>query len=465
MIKDLLQETAKGLKESSGGQKIETDGSPVQQEETTSQPIVLQGLIKDFCDYFNAASGTNSQIIPMAAIIPIIGTAISNRLCAVFEGKIISPNIYVALGAPSGSGKDFCQKVGNIILDPFKAMGANEYGSSSAIISDLPYQQERLDMLDEAQSFFRKLSSKESWEQGMGLILQTLFGRASSKYEGSKIMKYGKDKRLGACWNPHVSILASGTNTIEEHFTDSLFVDGLLARFLYFKEVNAPRKFDLGQDCHKILYENIIPAFEYIRTTLPKKSVMLPINSDDKKEDTLGHKYEPVKIGVAKSILPLYRDFQLFMDAKYADDKLLIALARRSAELVLKLALINSVSRGVNSGLVYSKWVVDVVDWEFGVAVFGQSFDNYKMAINMRNLEATSQDGYSQRRHKMVSYFKKHPKSELTEAEIRAYIRVFRDERDVKIYLNDLIIFGIVEENITTINGKRVCRYRLKNGV
>lgn len=418
-MSNVLQETAKGLKESSGGQKIETDGSPMQQQENTSEPIVLQGLIKDFCDYFNAASGTNSQIIPLAAIIPIIGTSISNRLCAVFEGKIISPNIYVALGAPSGSGKDFCQKVGNIILEPFKAMGANEYGSSSAIISDLPYQQERLDMLDEAQSFFRKLSSKESWEQGMGLILQTLFGRASSKYEGSKIMKYGKDKRLGACWNPHVSILASGTNTIEDHFTDSLFIDGLLARFLYFKELSVPRKFDLGSDCHKLLYEDIIPAFEYIRTTLPKKSVMLPISTDDKKEETLGHKYDPVIIGVAKAILPLYQDFQLSMDAKYADDKLLIAPARRSSELVLKLALINAVSRGIGNGLVYSKWSIDVVDWEFGVAVFGQSFSNYQSSIKNKCLKLGVPYNFSDRLFNLYDFFKDNKKEKFTERDLR----------------------------------------------
>lgn len=105
------------------------------------------------------------------------------------------------------------------------------------------------------------------------------------------------------------------------------------------------------------------------------------------------------------------------------------------------------------------------VDWDFGVAVYNQSFVNYRMAINMRQIESSSHDGYSQRRHKLALYFKKRPQAQLTESEIRAYIRVFRDERDVRVYLNDLIISGILEEVIDTGGDKRVCRYRLKTGV
>lgn len=439
------------------------------------KPVELNnqdGFIYWFVEYFNKCSGTVSKNIPMSAAISLLSTAISNRIVAyVGENKSrpITPNLYMMLSAPSGTGKEFCQQVISDCFSGTKLLGAGNYASSTSIFINLPFQQERLDIIDEAQGFFRKLSGKETFERDISTVLCKLFSAASSAYNGAMIVSKNTKDPIGACHQPHVSILALGVPSIEETFKKHLFTDGLLPRFIYLKETN--RKRDYTVENYKmghVLKADLVTRIRAIDSILPKvldidyeaEMASMIIDTEKKDEVSKGNRYKPFEVTFTKQAAARWNDFRRACDELYLGE-LLDPAGQRMGELAARLALIHAVSRVLYSDFGILKESIRYEDVEFGIAIACESVRNYRESLS-NQFEGLYPGSFSDRSKKLLDFFKLNPNKEFTSREIRQNCRIFKTDNDCPQLLDELEDLGLIKNRYeVSSNNKKVIFYSL----
>lgn len=200
----------------------------------------FRGIAQDMFKYIYENSPVPRSRFACASVISLISITIANRIK--FQG--FYPNLYSLIVAPSGAGKDFPLKFPKYALmeaGQQDLIGQSNPASDTGIIKTLPNQRERLDVIDEASILFGAITNNPSaYASKMSDVYASLFTSCGDYYEG-KIVG-AKDKPIGQCHSPYVSMLCGMTpEALRGTFTTQLIDTGLGARFLYFVD-ELPKK-------------------------------------------------------------------------------------------------------------------------------------------------------------------------------------------------------------------------------
>ena len=113
------------------------------------------GLLKLIYDHILSVSYIEQPAFALSAAMSLIGTLVSRKV--IFQNT--TPNMYLLNIADSGSGKDSCQQTIKDLLFTINAgqklLGATAYPSEASIIQGIEGKPVRLDIIDEASTFFK----------------------------------------------------------------------------------------------------------------------------------------------------------------------------------------------------------------------------------------------------------------------------------------------------------------------
>lgn len=148
----------------------------------------------------------------------------------------IHPNLYCLLIAPSGSGKDFPMKYPKKLLSKYDMkdlLGQENPASDSGVIMTLSKQPKRIDTIDEADTLFSTINTKNNATMAkIADVYASLYTSCGEYYAGKITASKG---RSGQCENPFISMIGSITPAaFRDSVTTKLIEKGLGARFLYF---------------------------------------------------------------------------------------------------------------------------------------------------------------------------------------------------------------------------------------
>ena len=300
----------------------------------------FRGVAQKIFEYIYSNSPVKRTRFSVAATLSTMSTLLSNE----FSCCGIHPNLYTVIIGDSGSGKDWPTHAPHDIFLQTKCNkligGSPE--SDSGILWNLKDRVSRLDCYDEAGTLFLTMNdTKNSWSAKMANVYATLYTSPGKMFLGKTL----KDKEIGKCFSPCINLICGLTfNDFKKHFTTELVIKGLGARFLYFadseeKELNdledkIPLNLEILSFCEKIRACEAVNALEF-----GNKEFVLPIDKTCLKAfKNIGNKYR----------------------AKADCDDAFGALLNRAGEIVMKLAIIDTVSLGRREMILDSlSWAAD----------------------------------------------------------------------------------------------------------
>lgn len=296
------------------------------------------GILEKLANISNDMSPRELTSINLGGAIATMSTVIANR----FRFGTIWPNVYILNIAETGAGKSWPQLcIKKVLIETLRTTMVRPAGSHSVagLLRGLPKQRERLDVIDEVSSLFRRMGKDgSSFQQDLMEALCKLWSESNS-YMGADVYATKDDD---SCWNPCVSILGSTTPSgFTESVDRSSFSKGLIPRFLTFCEdgYGKPKN---PTDVSKA----VLSVADDIKLILK-----IPKPVDDSERDILGGpKYSPINIGpTEKADIEFARAIRLdyALKTEKADSELMKQLYNRGYEHICRLSMIHSVSSGV----------------------------------------------------------------------------------------------------------------------
>lgn len=322
-----------------------------------------RGIMKLYVDYCQKASKGNVDALALGGAIALMGAFCSNRWRI---GNTWS-NIYVMNIAPSGTGKGVTQDLAKRCLNEFGLVGAANYKSSTAVVQNLPKQQERLDFFDEGSHILQGMANNQSHQSSLVEYLSMLFSCSSSQFLGDT--SAGKGDNKGACYNPCVNVLMSTTPIgFSSSVNRTMAGKGLLPRFLAFYQ------HDVGEWHPPASQSELEPIERQIKALLKMYALDKPLHRDSAplgkyftpgKAPEMGYKYNPFDLIPETAAQDLLTEFdrRTFNERKRDLESFESAFNARFTELVLKLSIIASISEGHDQVAVESvQWAIEVVE-------------------------------------------------------------------------------------------------------
>lgn len=354
-----------------------------------------RGFMAVVQEHVQMLSPFRQDAISLGGALSLMSILAANRYRTQIGQYDIRPNLYVLNLAKSGAGKERTQSFLIDLLCNTTLLGSGGYKSGTAIVQGLPEQQERLNIIDEAASWLKSIGSGEGFQQEMNDVLSGLFTRVSGFYPGMTFAT-NKADRLGACWNPSLSILASTTlHGFKGAVNQDMGAKGLMPRFLTFwqhdlGEYRRPSRAAI-QKAGEI--EKKITAFVAAQLKIEKrlhpdfdmnKSIDMDLESGT--VQSLGKRYDPFLIPISDAAEDRYFEYAISKAPKNTVvDGYDEAFLNRHAELAGKLALLDTISIGEDEiSLESLEWAIAVVEAEWN---------------NVRNLfEETSAENHTERK-------------------------------------------------------------------
>lgn len=333
------------------------------------------GVLASIVELSDISSATTStKQLSLGGALSLLSVLAANRVWAKVDQFVITPNLYVLNLAPSGAGKDGPQRIVTSFLTGMNLLGPANYRSGSAMIQNLPNQQNRIDVIDEASGFFKAMGDKNSYQSEMAEILCNLFSAASSEYGGAMAATKGKDP-IGACIQPHVSILASTTPAgFRDAVSRELATKGLLPRFLTFYERSKGKlndKFDtVKAESLRRSIDGFIKAFvmRYELTSADNKAMLHKAVSGFQ-PITKGVQFNPTIFKFSDAAAMAWHSYReaIFMQSNDTDGETFDeAFKNRFGELAAKIALLHAISTNKESiELEDIQWAIAVVDLQW----------------------------------------------------------------------------------------------------
>lgn len=208
----------------------------------------FRGVGQEMFEYIYDQSPVPRSRLAVASVLSLGSIILGNR---VRMGNIY-PNLYSLMVAPSGYGKDFPLKFPKKVLGRSgytELIGQSHPASDTGIMLNLPNQPVRIDCVDEADTLFGAISSKQNaYSTKMADVYATLYTSTGHYFEGKTIATQ-KGKVVGNCHSPYVTMLAAMTpGAFERSFTSETIEKGLGARFLYFIDKEKKRSKPIIQE-------------------------------------------------------------------------------------------------------------------------------------------------------------------------------------------------------------------------
>lgn len=198
---------------------------------TRALPMPSNGMLRLFSETANASSRFDVTNLSLGGALSFVAALISNRI----KLNNTWPNLYILGLATSGFGKGATVDLLKNVLSGTNLIGADMYRSSQAFVQELPQQQQRLDVIDEAAPFFESMKSSVNYTSDLVDVVNRIFSLGPTRFDGISSVKHGK--RAGASFNPCVSIYAT---VHQQGFLKSvqgyLGSSGLLPRFMIFEQ-------------------------------------------------------------------------------------------------------------------------------------------------------------------------------------------------------------------------------------
>lgn len=303
-----------------------------------------RGIIKEIQNYIDDISMTDCQTLSLGGSIALIGALISNRFQAQLGAHKVTPNVYILNIARSGFGKDSIQKFCRNILIDHKLLGAAAYKSDVSIVQDLPKQQERLDVIDEASSLLRLASSTKGFESNVADILTQLYSCASTQFGG--ISSAGNGSKAFACYRPHISILGSTTPAgFKTSVNRIMSLKGLMPRFsIFYQKESGEVRFPKEDEESDKNFNYIKSLLNSLLDSVPK---LTPVKESNLLAQDMGINYAPRILKFTPEATKLW--FSFYKDTvrqiqNDSDDKPQDGFKARWGEIAAKFALIDTIS-------------------------------------------------------------------------------------------------------------------------
>ena len=314
-----------------------------------------RGVMNEFVKYCELMGKGRQDALGLGGALTLMAGVCSNRYCSVVRGLRVTPNLYVLNLGYSSFGKDVSQRLLDDLLKDTGMVGSANYRSGSAMVHDLPKQQERVDLIDECSWLLKAMSDeKNSYQSEMVEILSLMFSRAGSRFNGIASVEHGG--RKGAVWNPHISMLASTTPTgFKESVNSAMASKGLMPRFLTFfqKEIGDYKGATDIAYAEKVL-KDLRESVNSILGVKKRIGLIPPVNflannkTKDFRDIDMGFKYEPIEIPFAPKAHAQWIEYERANHYKSAKnpDEFESPFFGRFAELVAKVGLFDSISLG-----------------------------------------------------------------------------------------------------------------------
>ena len=198
------------------------------------------GTIGMFRDAILSVSKSDQKDMALGCALAIGGVLTANRFS--LNGRPVYTPMYIMNIGGTSSGKDSGIRLIDCLFGPgglglnkhYKLLGLTNYSSDVAMISTLPEQRTRLDYFQEFGEVFKGLAMKGDRKSSVGDCLKKLF--SAREYFNGHFTK--TDGNKGRCAYPSVSVFGTiQPSTLLAHATPEILFDGLLGRFMYFKEL------------------------------------------------------------------------------------------------------------------------------------------------------------------------------------------------------------------------------------
>jgi len=198
----------------------------------------LRGVGKIMFDHIYKNSTVQRSHYMFASVITTASVILGNKIKM---GETL-PNIYSIIIGESGSGKSSSLKFPVRLLTKAKLgnlLGDTAPASDTGIIQSLPTNRVRIDVIDEGDTLFQTILSKNLYGQKMASTYASLYSLAGETFSGKTVGMSKNDKNssgnIGGCFSPYVSLLVGITPVgFTKHVTQGIIDSGFLARFLYF---------------------------------------------------------------------------------------------------------------------------------------------------------------------------------------------------------------------------------------
>ncbi len=370
--------------------------TPKKKKEAISfpKPEGVMGRFMDYCEM--CATSTASSQLALGSALCFMSALSANRVWAKIDQYTVTPNLYVLNLAPSGTGKEIVQKLITDLLSKSgeNLLGSTMYRSGTSIIKGLPRQQNRIDIIDEASGLLKAMGGDSTFQAEMVEILCTLFSKASSFYSGAQTAQH--ETPVGACHQPHVTILASTTLAgFQSSVTKEVAIKGLLPRFMTFYQREKGR---LNKSFNPAIEKSILfELHEFVRKFFylyNLKELPLPVNllapqtNPKFKEVTVsvGKLYEPHVLSFSEEAAASFRAFRevMFYESASSDEGFDEAFKNRFAELAAKCAMLHCLSREGD--------VIELKDMEWGIAIVRLQWQNCSNIYQLARAESLYQE-------------------------------------------------------------------------
>jgi len=337
-------------------------------------------------EYIELVTPFKQDAISLGAALSLMSILCANKFRTHAGSFDIRPNLYVLNLAKSGAGKETAQSLVMDLISGTKMLGSGGYKSGTSIVKGLPDQQERLNVIDEAGAWLKSIGNGEGFQQEMNDILSGIFTRSNAFYPGLSFAGERGDK-LGACWNPSLSILASTTvHAFKSSVNQSMGAKGLMPRFLTFWQhslgkYKIPKRSDILKASEiKKQITSFVKLFLMNEKRLHPDfdmGSMITVDleaSGEEQVQNFGKRYDPVLIPMTDEAEDRY--FQYAMKKAPPDtlqDAFDDPFLNRHAELAGKVALLDAASRGAREiDLECMGWAIGVVDvcWQNSEGLF-----------------------------------------------------------------------------------------------
>lgn len=444
---------------------------PVVEEpkEITTETLNYQppeGVMKTFIDYCNMTAATTATTqLGLGGALALMSVLAANRVWAKADQFIITPNLYVLNLAPSGAGKEAPQKFITDLLYGQKLLGASTYRSGTALLQNLPSQQNRIDIIDEASGFLKAMGDKNNYQSEMAEILCHLFTKAPTEFGGIMAATKGKEP-VGAVFQPHVTLLLSTTpSAFRSAANKELAVKGLFPRFLTFYERrkgNINRSYEEAKaEELKSVVSQFIGNFMYrypLNQIAGQTNLLAPQKSATMQDISKGVRYAPAIFEFSKEALDVWKAFQesVFNETKTENEEFNEAFKNRFAELAAKCALLHALSAERGS--------VEVEDVRFGINVVEIQWANCEDVYELARAESSAHENAVFIKNILKRHGGSLDKAKLTQLTHRIGKR-FREEALSELIDSDEIVEEIVKPGTNQAKKMFVLRSveRLKN--
>lgn len=365
-----------------------------------------RGLMGHIQTYAAALAPFNQDAVSLGGAVALMSILCANKFRTQIGHFDVRPNLYVLNLAKSGVGKEAMQSLLIDLLSNSRLLGSGGYKSGTSIVQGLPSQQERLNIIDEAAAWLKSIGEGEGFQQEMNDVLSGLFTRVSGFFPGISLAR-DKADRLGACWNPSLTILASTTlHGFKGAVTQAMGAKGLMPRFLTFWQhslgkYKTPRRQDVVRalEAKKKLQLAVNQYLKLEKRVHADFNLSAGVTVDlDGETESVGKRYDPEVVPITDDAEVRYFEYAR---SKAPEDTLFDSFdepfLNRHAELAGKLALLDTVSRGEAEITLESlEWAIAVVEtqWHNVQNLFKEtSAENHTEKTSMRVIEIIRAEG------------------------------------------------------------------------